>query len=68
MAEQYSYCVVEDILSHDFDADGLPIPTASVPIPFDGGLDAEACRKWREEHPAHSNAPSVRIMPFPDGD
>ena len=51
MAEQYSYCVVEDILSDEFDADGLPIPTGSVHILFDGGFDREACERWMEEHP-----------------
>ena len=68
MAEQYSYCVVEDILSDDFDADGLPIPTGSVHIMFDGGFDEEVGRKWMEEHPEQCNEPSVRIMPFPEGD
>ena len=68
MAEQYSYCVVEDILSDDFDADGLPIPTGRVHILFDGGFDEESCLKWMEEHLEQYNEPSVRIMPFPEGD
>ena len=68
MGEQYSYCVVEDILSDDFDADGLPIPTGSVHILFDGGFNAEACHKWMEEHPEQCTALSVRVMPFPEGD
>ena len=66
MAEQYAYCVVEDILSDEFDADGLPIPTWSVNILFDGGFDEEACHKWMETHPEQCNEPSVRIMPFPE--
>ena len=68
MAEQYSYCVVEDILSDDFDADSLPIPTGRVHILFDGGFDEEACCKWMEVHPEQCTTPSVRIMPFPEGD
>lgn len=68
MAEQYSYCVVEDILSDELDADGLPIPTGRVRILFDGGFDREACERWMEEHPEQCNTHSVRIMPFPEGD
>jgi hypothetical protein len=66
MAEQYSYCVVEDILSDEFDADGLPIPTGRVHILFDGGFDKESCHKWMEEHPEQCTTPSVRVMPFPE--
>jgi len=65
MAEQYSYCVVEDILSDECDADGLLIPTGRVRILFDGGFDKDSCSKWMEEHPEQCNASSVRIMPFP---
>lgn len=64
MTEQYSYCVVEDILSDDFDADGLPITTGSVHILFDGGFDAEACHKWMEEHPGQCTSYGARIEPF----
>ena len=63
MAEQYSYCVVEDILSDEFDADGLLIPTGRVHILFDGGFEREACERWMEEQ---CTTPSVRVMPFPE--
>ena len=66
MDNQYTYCVVEDILSDEFDADGLPIPTGRVHILFDGGFDREACDRWMEEHPDQRNTPSVRVMPFPE--
>lgn len=68
MTEQYSYCVVEDILSDEFDTDGLPIPTGSVRILFDGGFDREECERWIEEHPDQCTTPSVRVMPFPEAD
>ena len=64
MAEQYSYCVVEDILSDEFDAGGLPIPTGSVHILFDGGFDREACERWMEEHPEQCTSYGARIEPF----
>lgn len=66
MDNQYTYCVVEDILSDVLDADGLPIPIGSIHILFDGGFDREACERWMEKHPDQCNAPSVRVMPFPE--
>lgn len=64
MDEEYSYCVVEDILSDEFDADGLPIPTGRVRILFDGGFDREECERWMEEHPDQCTSDGIRIESF----
>ena len=56
--------MLEDILSDEFDADGLPIPTGSVHILFDGGFGREACERWMEEHPEQCTSYGARIEPF----
>jgi hypothetical protein len=64
MAEDYTYCVVEDVDSDVLDKDGLPIPTGSVNILFDGGFDEDSCHKWIKDHPECLSSPSLRVMSF----
>jgi len=64
MREMMTYCVVDDILSDEYDDNGLPIPTGRVKILFDGDFDREACERWIEEHPDQCTSPGIRIESF----
>ncbi len=62
----HTYCVVDDILSDEFDEQGMPIPTGRIKILFDGGFDREACERWMEEHPDQCTSYGTRIESFPE--
>ena len=63
----YTYCVVEDILSDEFDDNGMPIPTGQIRILFDGGFDRYACERWIAEHLEQcSSYGNTRIESFPE--
>jgi len=69
MREIRTYCVVDDILSDEFDDNGLPIPTGRIKILFDGGFDREECERWMEDHPdqcARIESQCTRIESFPE--